>query len=164
MTNDPVMGFLDEVGSHLDGKSLYVGFVDGSTYHDGTPVADVAHDNEFGDPREHRPPRPFFRNAISEHEDQWIETMGRGLASGQPVDKVLEVMGAIIAGDVKLSITQLYDPALSPVTVALRMNKEYRQSIGLPVNNSTKPLVDTGTMLESVNYEVRGADESQIDS
>ena len=162
--SDPILEFLDEIGSELQNKSVIVGFIDGATYPDGTLVSDVAYDNEFGDPRQNRPPRPFFRNAISEHESEWIDVMGKGLMAGHSVDQVLEVMGAVIAGDVKLSITQLYDPALSPLTVALRKDKAYRDSKGLPVNDSTKPLVDTGTMLNDVNYEVRSGYESQIDS
>ena len=164
MSADPVMDELNKIASELQGQSLLVGFVDGATYTDGTSVAEVAYQNEFGEPIRNQPPRPFFRNAITAHESEWVEQMGKGLRAGYSVNQVLEVMGALIAGDVKLSITQLYDPELSPVTIALRRNEAHRKAIDKPVNTSTKPLVDTGTMLGNVGYEIRSSDESTLDS
>ena len=144
--SDKVMDFLNSVAKQLESQSLYVGFVDGATYPDGTSVASVAIENEFGVPEKNQPARPFFRNAIALKQSEWSDIMGRGLRSGQSVQNVLEVMGAVIAGDVRDSIISLVDPALADYTI------EQRQKRG---NDSTKPLEDTKTMLNDVSYEVR---------
>lgn len=157
-----IMGRLGEIERNLNARTMSVGFVDGATYPDGTSVATVAVLNEYGIPENNQPPRPFFQNAINEHESEWSSIMSRGLLAGKPVDQILEVLGAVIKGDIQLSITQLVDPPLSPTTIALRKNAKLRAAQGKPVNDSNKPLVDTGTMLQSVSYEIDGeqADES----
>ena len=142
---DSIEDFLNNVASQLDSKQLKVGFIDGATYPDGTPVAMVAATNEYGRPENNQPPRPFFRNAIAEHESEWTDAIARGIRAGYPVDQVLEVVGAQIQGDVQESIAQLMAPSLAASTIAARKSKG---------NNSTKPLVDTKVMIGDVNYEV----------
>lgn len=152
---DEIEDFLNNIEGQISGKSLYVGFVDGATYPDGTSVADVAIQNEVGDPAKNRPPRPFFRNAISSKESQWEKSMLDGLRAGYDGDNVMEIMGAVIAADIRESIIQLTSPALSPVTIDLRRNAKWRASQDKPVNMSVKPLEDTKRMLNSVTYELR---------
>ena len=142
---DSIEDFLSNVASQLDSKQLKVGFIDGATYPDGTPVAMVAAINEYGRPENNQPPRPFFRNAIAEHESEWTDAIARGIRAGYPVDQVLEVVGAQIQGDVQESIAQIITPPLAASTIAARKSKG---------NNSTKPLVDTKVMIGDVNYEV----------
>lgn len=142
---DAIEDFLNNVASQLDSKQVKVGFIDGATYPDGTSVSMVAAVNEYGRPENSQPPRPFFRNAISDHEGEWKETIARGIRAGVSVDQVLEVVGAQIQGDVQASIAALMAPELSGATVAARKRKG---------NDSTKPLVDTKVMIGDVNYEV----------
>lgn len=142
---DSIEDFLSNVASQLDSKQLKVGFIDGATYPDGTPVAMVAAINEYGRPENNQPPRTFFRNAIAEHESEWTDAIARGIRAGYPVDQVLEVVGAQIQGDVQESIAQIITPPLAASTIAARKSKG---------NNSTKPLVDTKVMIGDVNYEV----------
>ncbi|MDM2794904.1 MULTISPECIES: hypothetical protein [Citrobacter] len=142
---DSIEDFLNNVASQLDSKQLKVGFIDGATYPDGTPVAMVAAINEYGRPENNQPPRPFFRNAIAEHESEWTDAIARGIRAGYPVDQVLEVVGAQIQGDVQESIAQIMTPPLAASTLAARKSKG---------NNSTKPLVDTKVMIRDVHYEV----------
>ena len=149
---DSIEDFLNNVASQLDSKQLKVGFIDGATYPDGTPVAMVAATNEYGRPENNQPPRPFFRNAIAEHESEWTDAIARGIRAGYPVDQVLEVVGAQIQGDVQESIAQLMAPPLSASTIAARKSKG---------NNSTKPLVDTKVMIGDVNYEVSEIESPQ---
>lgn len=149
---DSIDDFLSNVASQLDSKQLKVGFIDGATYPDGTPVAMVAATNEYGRPENNQPPRPFFRNAIAEHESEWTDSIARGIRAGYPVDQVLEVVGAQIQGDVKESIAQLMTPPLAASTIAARKSKG---------NNSTKPLVDTKVMIGDVNYEVSEIESPQ---
>lgn len=143
--NDKVMDALDEIANSLSDKQLKVGFIDGATYPDGTPVAMVAATNEYGNPANNQPPRPFFRNAISDHETEWSEDIARGLGKGIELEHVLSVVGEKISGDIVQSISTLMDPPLSAATIASRKSKG---------NESTKPLVDTKVMIRDVHYEV----------
>lgn len=149
--NDKVMDALDNISSSLTDKQLKVGFIDGATYPDGTPVAMVAATNEYGNPANNQPPRPFFRNAIANHETEWSEAIAKGLAKGFEVEQVLSVVGERIAGDVVESIATLMDPPLSAATIASRKSKG---------NDSTKPLVDTKVMIRDVHYEVSDIEPS----
>lgn len=152
---DLIMDFLNKTAGELQSKQVKVGFIDGATYPDGTSVAQVAAWNEYGQPENNQPPRPFFRNAISEKEGDWTDSIARGIRAGVPTDQVLEVVGAQIKGDVQESISQLMDPRLSDVTLHIRKTRKV-----LP-NESTKPLVDTKVMIGDVNYEVSDIESSQ---
>ncbi|CAI9399177.1 hypothetical protein [Lelliottia sp. T2.26D-8] len=154
---DAIEMFLNNVASQLESKQVKVGFIDGATYPDGTSVAMVAATNEYGRPENNQPPRPFFRNAISEHSEEWSGTVARGIGAGIPVEQVLEVVGAQIQGDVQESIAKLIDPPLSPTTLHIRRTRKDRRT------DSTKPLVDSKVMIGDVNYEV-GDIESSTDS
>jgi len=136
-----VQAKLDEISKKMGGGSVSIGFMEGATYPDGTGVADVAFFNEFGVPTKNQPPRPFFRNMISEHQDEWPEQMA-AQARGTNYDgpRVLGLMGELIKGELQQSINDLDSPALAPSTIARK---------GFP-----KPLVDTGHMLNSITYEV----------
>lgn len=151
---DAIEVFLNNVASQLESKQVKVGFIDGATYPDGTPVVIAAITTELGDPANNQQPRPYFGNAISEHEKEWGDTVARGMRAGIPVEQILEVVGAQIQGDVQESIATLMDPALRDSTIAARRSRG---------NDSTKPLVDTKVMIGDVNYEV-GDIESSTDS
>lgn len=150
--SDKILDALNNIASNLSDKQLKVGFIDGATYPDGTPVAMVAATNEYGNPANNQPPRPFFRNAIAEHESEWLDAISRGLQKGVPLDDVLAVVGEKAVGDVVQSIATLMDPPLSPATIASRKSKG---------NASTKPLVDTKVMIRDVHYEVGEIEPSQ---
>lgn len=142
---DSIENFLNNVASQLESKQVKVGFIDGATYTDGTPIAEVAAINEYGDPANHIPPRPFFRVAIGEHEDEWKDSIAKGLRAGFPVEQVLEGVGAVIANDVYLAIKAVDTPPLADFTL------EKRRERG---NDSIKPLQDTREMITNVKYEV----------
>ena len=150
--NDKILDVLNNIGSNLSDKQLKVGFIDGATYPDGAPVAMVAATNEYGNPANNQPPRPFFRNAIAEHESEWLDAISRGLQKGVSLDDVLAVVGERAVGDVVQSIATLMDPPLSPATIASRKSKG---------NSSIKPLVDTKVMIRDVHYEVGEIEPSQ---
>lgn len=132
-----------------------VGFFPASKYEDGTPVAYVATIQEFGYPEGGIPPRPFMRTTVEAKQAEWkgIATQGaqamlRGETTG---DKVLEVIGLKAAGDIRRTISQITTPALAPETVAARRNaRADKHTIG----NLTKPLVDTGTLINAVTSAV----------
>lgn len=148
---DKITDFLKKKAAELKSLQVKVGFIDGATYPDGTKVAEVAFKNEFGVPENNQPARPFFRNAISEHSKEWGNAVARGIRAGLPTEQVLEAIGALAASDVYTSITQLTEPPLAAFTIKKRQEKG---------NFSVKPLEDTKTMLNDINYQV-GTIESE---
>ena len=149
---DKIIDFLNKKAAELKSLQVKVGFVDGSTYPDGTKVAQVAFDNEFGVPEKNIPARPFFRNAIAANKDAWADGVARGIRAGLPTSQVLEAIGALIRSDVYTSITQLTAPSLSARTIRERQAKG---------NFSVKPLEDTKTMLNDINYQVGAIEGDQ---
>lgn len=121
--------------------TLRVGFLEGATYPDGTPVALIAAVQNFGSPSRGIPPRPFFSNMIAENKDRWGERLSAILkANGMDAKAALELMGAGIAGQLRESIVNTNAPPLAPATIEAK--------------GFEKPLVDTGHMLQSVDYEI----------
>jgi hypothetical protein len=153
---DAIEAFLNNVASQLDSKQVKVGFIGGVVHENSNEtVAQIAAWNEYGQPENNQPPRPFFRNAINEHEKEWNDALAKMLQSGVGVDQALDVLGGQIQGDVRISISQLMDPPLSPVTLKIRRTRKARRT------DSTKPLVDSGEMFDGVSYEVGDIEPSQ---
>ncbi|HEV7214159.1 MAG TPA: hypothetical protein VGP33_03465 [Chloroflexota bacterium] len=124
------------------GHEVRVGFLAGSTYPDGTSTPLVATVQEFGAPSRGIPPRPFFRTAIKTNSPKWGPKLGAVLkAHDYDANKALSLMGEGIKGEIQQSIVDLVAPPLAPATVAAK--------------GSTKPLIDTGHMLNSVDWEVK---------
>jgi len=121
--------------------TLRVGFLDTAKYPDGTPVAMIAAIQDFGAPKVNIPPRPFFRNMIRSKQKEWAPAIAN-LLQGNGFDAVaaLNKAGQAIAGQLRQSIQDTNAPPLKPATIARK--------------GFAKPLVDTGHMLNSVDYEV----------
>lgn len=154
--------------------SVKVGFLSNATYPDGTPVAMVAAIQNWGAPKAKIPPRPFFSNMVRDKSPEWPRAVGDLLvANNFDTTAVLEQVGQGIAGQLRQSIVDTNDPPLRPVTLRLREMK--RADPDLKVTGKTvgeaklslvsnpkislsetgrKPLVDTGHMLDSVDYQV----------
>lgn len=153
--------------------TLRVGYLAGSTYPDGTPTAMIGAIQEFGAPKVGIPPRPAIRNMIAAKSPTWAGALGEILrTSGYDKEKTLLQMGEGIKGQWQESIIDLTAPPLSPVTLMLRKMKSQDQS--LVVNRSvvaqararvaagesyagvsTKPLVESGHLVASVDYEIK---------
>lgn len=146
---DKVMDVLDEVEKQFSNIQLKVGFLEGATYNGVIPVPMVAATNEFGNPAHNQPPRPFFRNAIAEHEEEWKEKTALLIERGDDIREIFSMLGETIVGDIRQSIITLDSPPLSPVTIARK--------------GFDNPLIDTKNMLDSVSYEVSEI-ESSTDS
>ncbi|WP_213732637.1 hypothetical protein [Citrobacter europaeus] len=146
---DKVMDVLDEVEKQFSNIQLKVGFLEGATYNGVIPVPMVAATNEFGNPAHNQPPRPFFRNAIAEHEEEWKEKTALLIERGDDIGEIFSMLGETIVGDIRQSIITLDSPPLSPVTIARK--------------GFDNPLIDTKNMLDSVSYEVSEI-ESQTNS
>lgn len=154
------------------GGTLRVGFLEGATYPDGTPVATVAAIQNFGAPAKGIPPRPFFTNFIKEKSDRWGEQFAAILRNNDfDVIKALNLMGMGMASQLQQSIIDTNAPPLSDVTLLLR--DRFRDHVDITFadvlkawqdiadgvqpeasGTAAKPLVWTGHMLNSVDYEV----------
>ena len=164
---------LQDMAGKLSGaQSVKVGFLAGATYPDGKPVAMVAAIQEYGAPRAGIPPRPFFRNMISAKKSEWGPATAELLkANDYDARMTLDQLGGAVAGQLRESIADLYDPALSPVTLMLRKmfgnnhsairgrdvaEARRRVQAGESTDGvSTKPLVWTGHLINSVDHEVK---------
>jgi hypothetical protein len=137
--SDGVMKALEDIAKRMGGGEVAVGFMEGATYPDGTPVAAVAFWNEFGVTGQ--PARPFFRGMIAKESPTWPDKMAK-LAEATDYDgnKVLAMMGEDIKGALQQSINDLETPPLAQSTIDAK--------------GFAKPLIDTGHMLNSVAYEV----------
>lgn len=133
---------LGEIARRLKkGATLKVGFLEGARYPDGTSVALVAAIQNFGAPARGIPPRPFFSNMVAEKSPSWAPALGDLLKStGYDPQAALEMMGEGIKGQLQQSIRNTNSPPLSPRTIERK--------------GFEKPLIDTGHMLNSVDYEV----------
>lgn len=140
--------YLNDLAGRLDSLEVRAGFLGGGTYPDGTSIATVAYSNEYGAPGNNQPPRPFFRNAISENQGEWADAVARGIKAGLDGRDVLEAVGAKIKGDIQTSIAEFSDPPLKESTLRARRTRKVMPT------SSTKPLVDTRVMIGDVNYEV----------
>lgn len=122
-------------------KVVRVGFLANATYPDGKSVAMVAAIQDYGAPKRGIPPRPFFRNMIAKEQSGWPKAIEANLkATNYDAKKTLSRVGEGIAGQLKRSIVDTNSPPLKPSTIARK--------------GFEKPLVDTGRMLRSTDYEV----------
>jgi hypothetical protein len=154
-------------------SAVDVGFLEGATYPDGTSVPMVAAIQEFGAPKAGIPPRPFFRSMIADKSPEWPAAVA-GLLKANDYDgaKTLGQTGEAIKGQLQQAIIDTSDPPLSPVTLMLRKMRSADPDLvvtGATVGEaarrvaagesfdgvSTKPLVDTSQLLNSVDYVVK---------
>ena len=139
---------LRELAARVSGKStLNIGFLEGATASDGTPMANIAAVNEFGAVGAGKsrtvtiPARPFFRNMIAEKNGEWGPALGALLKQDDyDASRALDTLGTGIVGQLQESIRNFSDPPNAPATIAKK--------------GFDKPLIDTGDMSRAVDHEV----------
>lgn len=120
---------------------LKVGFFSNAKYQNGIFVASVAYWHNYG--KGNNPPRPFFNKAISKNRNKWFSILKNEFTkqdSKIELKKAFNVLGNVMVGDIKKSITELKTPPLHPLTIARK--------------KSSNPLIDTGHLRNSVTYKV----------
>ncbi|TAL90908.1 MAG: hypothetical protein EPN62_00800 [Candidimonas sp.] len=150
-----------------------VGFLEGSTYPDGTSVPMVAAIQNFGAPEASIPARAFFSDMVKEKSPEWGEKLAKLLElNDYDVQKSLSLMGKGIKGQLQQAIINTDSPQLSKITLMLRKMRSEDQGLvvtGKTVGEaarrvaegestagvSTKVLDDTGHLIQSVDYEVK---------
>lgn len=140
---DKLEAYLSKMATNLtNASSVKVGFLEGATYPDGTPVALIASIQNFGAPSQGIPPRPFFSNMIDKHGGEWgDDTAELLMRTNGDAAETLGLMGEHLSGQVRDEIIATNEPPLKPATIARKKGR-------------TKPLIDTSVMLNSVDYEV----------
>lgn len=124
-------------------KAVYVGFpaefnekVEGS---DSFNLASLAAVLEFGNER--IPSRPFLRQTLAENQEKYAELFVKLFESGVSIDQIYEQIALIAQGDVQQNIVNGDWVANAKSTIKRK--------------GSSKPLIDTGKMRQSVRGIVK---------
>lgn len=130
---------------YINKHSVYIGVPsDGSGRKDGESNAVIAATHEFGS--KHHPERSFLRSTLNENGKKYAEIEARELAkslkpSGPQPEKVLNQLGLMVSSDVK---KRILDGDFAPLKRATVKRK-----------GSSKPLTDTGAMMQSITWRVK---------
>lgn len=130
--------------------SAKVGILAGATYSGetvpaGTSVAAVAVMHEFGG--EGVPARSFMRSTVAKKNTEWVKLAVAYLkANPAKLRQAFMLVGEVASKDMQETIERGITPALSQRTI------EYKIKRGKKRPNT--PLIDTGTLQESISYEV----------
>lgn len=126
------------------GPRVRVGILESAGQHkgaEGRQVIDIAVDNEFGTDR--IPERPFMRTAAKELEPEMAalgdKLLAAVIAGTMTVDHALDVIGLKAQAGFKKRLTEGPWTPNAPMTIAKK--------------GSDRPLIDTGQMRDSIQYE-----------
>jgi len=148
-----------------------VGWFESAKYEDGTPVAYVAAIQEFRDGGS----RSFMRTTEAQRGEEWKKLMGEGAAMAMrgelTVEDVLKGVAQQAEGDILQTLSNIFTPPLSPITMVLRLwRRQGRKITGKTVGEaaaalkgpnppdysgvSDKPLNDSDHMIATLTSEV----------
>lgn len=124
-------------------KEVRVGFQHGkATEEDGTDICDIAAWNELG--TVHIPARPFLRKSVDDNVSKinsFLQEKKKDIVRGASAEQVLKEIGIFQKDLIQEKITEGDFAPNAPSTVRKK--------------GSSKPLIDTGRMRQSVNYEIK---------
>lgn len=145
---EKIKATFDRVPDEFENMVAQIGFPSGINYEDGTSVAYVAAIQEFGAPAVKIPARPFMQPTVRQKKDEWVKIVSKYLPQvvlgKKTAFDVLDLVGRVAAADIKTTISSIYSPPNAPATIKRK--------------GSSKPLIDTGLMLASVQNAVNKAD------
>lgn len=134
--------------ANAGGLGVKVGILDGATHTDEkgrtVPIAEYAMANEYGTRR--IPMRPAFRFTADKRMSEWEEMLGGLLGSGMDPRAALTQVGEQVAADIQEAIDQWSNDPNAPSTIARKRSRR---------NN---PLVDSGDMLDAVDFALTGGE------
>lgn len=144
-------GVLAKISAQAVG--VRAGILEGATKPDGTPIPPYAAVNEFGGKSVHNgktvtiPARPFMRDTVRLHSKEWSKALEGPLAQHPDGAKAaMYIVGQNMAADIKATIAAGNFTPLAEVTIAKKRKAGKAQP--------ETPLIDTGSMLQAVAYEV----------
>lgn len=147
-----------ELADNSGPRWVAAGIFGGATDEDGVSVAEYAAYNEYGTTK--IPKRPFLRTTMAKNSEKYAQLLQgalKGLASSgssEPVGMALTAVGREMETDIIEQIKSNMQPPNSPATKA---RKEAR-----PGGGYSGTLVDTGTMLGSVGFELQNDSGEKI--
>lgn len=128
---------------NLDKKEVRVGFQRGdATDENGVDMCDIAAWNELGTVRS--PARPFIRQSVDNHESEinaFLRQKKAAILRGESAEQILKEIGLF---QKDLMQTEIIEGSFAPNAPSTIRKK-----------GSSRPLVDTGRMRQSVNYVIR---------
>lgn len=134
--------FFRELGE-LKKLEVRVGFQRGDAQEeDGTDMCDVAAYNELG--TDHIPARPFIRQSVDDNESKinsFLKGEVKDFAQGKSAEQILKEIGVF---QKDLTQDKIKSGDFVPNADSTIMKK-----------SSSKPLIDSGRMCQSVNYVIQ---------
>lgn len=105
--------------------------------------------NEFGVPSQNIPERSFLRSTLEEQDKEYkdgLNQIAEGVIKrGKSARQGAGLLGVKIEADIKTKILTLKTPPNSPYTLERK--------------NGSNPLIDTGSMKDSIKFEIRNKDK-----
>jgi phage gpG-like protein len=135
-------------------QQVLVGIPSSGSRSDGPSNATLGYIHEFGSPARNIPARPFLFPAVNKLKDKATEMLKEAASlymdhkEGQ-AKAVLESIGIMAMNAVKNNIVSGGDPTFAPLAPATLSARQARGHAG------TKPLIETGQLLNSITYLVR---------
>ncbi|QHJ84130.1 MAG: hypothetical protein [Bacteriophage sp.] len=146
-TNGKGLQKLETFLKDMQGHKLYVGVTKSSNSRpkDGASNALIAYVHEFGIGV---PERSFLRSTVLEQGQKYLAIQRDNIipaikGGAMTADEAYRRLGIVASNDVKLKITNGPFTALDQKTIDRK--------------GSSKPLIDTGELRQSITYEVRNA-------
>lgn len=128
------------------------GILEGATNNEsGENIAAYAAHNEFG--TADIPSRPFLRKTFNDNSDKWAGGLATMLQNGRSPEQALKLLGMKMQDDIVKTIKSNMPPRNAPATIA-RKTKTVTKGGKTVGSHAPGTLIDTGSMLNAVNYEV----------
>lgn len=155
ISRHPITGRLEELIHDLRARKaghVAVGVIDGSggeeIRDEGITMAGLAVVHEYGAPRRGIPARlPMtltLERKASEIQEAQIR-LGREILKGMPTTDALATLGEYVSSEIRMTIQSGLEPPNTEATIEKK--------------GSSKPLIDTGRLVNSYTYVVRGPEE-----
>lgn len=132
--------------ANAGGLGVKVGILDGATHTDEkgrtVPIAEYAMANEYGTRR--IPMRPAFRFTADKRMSEWEDLLVTRLWDGVAPQDALVQTGGRMVEDIREAIESWQHPPNAPSTIASKRGKR------------DNPLVDSGDMLDAVDFALTG--------
>ena len=143
---------LKKMKSRMGVKIGIVGKSDGDSV-EGTTIAYIGAIHEFGvdTGRVKIPRRSWLRGYINESAPILRKRLRRSIVHAMHLRKTrsltgaMQVFGAVAAGEIQRRIARGIPPPNAPITIEIK--------------GSSKPLIDTGRLRQSITYEVTGGEK-----
>lgn len=144
---------IEELANTAGMTGVKAGILEGATSNEGGEnVAAYAAHNEFG--TANIPSRPFLRKTFQDNERKWQDGLSKMLMSRTPA-QALQLLGMRMQDDIVKTIKSNMPPRNAPATIE-RKTKGITKGGKTVGSHAPGTLIDTGSMLNAVNYEVFG--------